>query len=168
MKKITPKSEAVAKAYSELSNVWNNYAKPEESAAQLKVELEIHKKLLSYFQIGEFYYYIFNLSTMAFDYMSPSVEKVLGYKPQEMSPLFITSLIHPEDIIYFTNNENNTMKFLWSLPTEKSMKYKVQGDYRFRKKMAIMYAFCIRQLFVHNIRTEVRAPHWAYTLTSRI
>jgi len=120
--------------YTEVINVWRNYAQQVRSTENLQVELEIHKKLLNYFQIGEFYYYIFNLSTLEFDFISPDVEKVLGYKPEEMSLRFLLNLIHPDDIIHFTNNENHTMKFLWNLPKEKSMKYKVQGDYRFQKK----------------------------------
>ncbi len=123
------------KAYTEIVKVWRNYAQsPEKNTEQLKFNLEIHQKLLNYFQIGEFYYYIFNLSTLEFDFISPGVEKVLGYKPDDVSLNFLLNLIHPDDIIHFTNNENYTLKFLWNLPKEKSMNYKVQGDYRFKKK----------------------------------
>lgn len=123
------------KVYSEVINVWSNYAQsPNENTEHLKLELEIHKKLLSYLQVGEFYYYIFNLSTLEFDYVSPNIEKVLGFTTDEVSLKFLLSRIHPDDLIHFANNENHTLKFLWSLPKEKSMKYKVQGDYRFQKK----------------------------------
>ena len=120
-------------AYKEIIDVWRTYTQQDESAEHLKAELEIHKRLLNYFQIGEFYYYIFNLSTLEFDFMSPGVEKVLGYRSDELSVRFLLNLIHPDDLTHFTNNENHTLKFLWNLPKEKSMKYKVQGDYRFQK-----------------------------------
>jgi DNA-binding CsgD family transcriptional regulator len=120
--------------YSEILNVWREYAQEKENFEQLKTDLELHKRLLNYFQIGDFYYYIFNLSTQEFEYISSGIERVLGYKAEEVTVPFLLSLFHPEDGIHFANNENETMKFLWSLPSDKVHKYKVQGDYRIQKK----------------------------------
>ena len=43
------------------------------------IELELYKKLLNFFQVGDYYYYIFNIKDIAFDLVSPQVETVLGY-----------------------------------------------------------------------------------------
>lgn len=128
------KNNSVTKAYSEVLNVWRNYAQDENSLEQLQLELELQKKLLNYFQIGEFYYYIFNISTQQF-VISPSVEKVLGYKVEELaSTEFAMKIIHPEDLPHFVNNENKVLQFFGDLPKEKVMNYKSQCDYRFQKK----------------------------------
>lgn len=128
------KHESVAKAYSEVMKVWRSFAQQDDSLNQLEIELDIHKKILNYFQIGEFYYYIFNISTQQF-VISPCVEKVLGYTPEELTDTqFALKILQPEDLVHFVNNENYVLQFFGNLPKEKVMNYKAQCDYRFKKK----------------------------------
>ena len=123
----------VDKSYNSVINLWSNLSK-DISTQQLEVELEVYKRLLRFFQVGAYYYCIFNLNTRDFDIVSPSVEKVLGYSPQEFSLAFWFSKIHPDDKVVFANFEHETGKFLYSLPFEKLYNYKVQYDLRIQKK----------------------------------
>jgi|688.fasta_scaffold20295_1 DNA-binding CsgD family transcriptional regulator len=99
----------------------------------LKLELEIHKKLLSIFQVGDYYYYIFNLRTTQFDFMSEEVETLLGYAPSTLTPAFLLSNIHPEDVPWFLNFENKVVQFFSGLRADQIPKYKVRYDYRIKK-----------------------------------
>ena len=121
------------KSYNSVVNLWSTLTK-EIDTKQLEVELEVYKKLLRFFQVGDYYYCIFNLNTRDFEIVSPSVEAVLGYSPQEFSLAFWFSKLHPEDQVAFANFEHETGKFLYSLPFEKLYNYKVQYDLRIQKK----------------------------------
>jgi DNA-binding CsgD family transcriptional regulator/PAS domain-containing protein len=99
----------------------------------LKLDLEIHKKLLSIFHVGSYYYYVFNIKTGEFDFMSPEVEGVLGYTQSEATVSQIMSGIHPEDISWFLNFENKVVEFFSQLRADQVLKYKVSYDYRIRK-----------------------------------
>ncbi|HEY4327750.1 MAG TPA: LuxR C-terminal-related transcriptional regulator [Mucilaginibacter sp.] len=116
-------------------DIWKKGAS-EISPRQLhfELELELYKKLLSFFQVGEYYYYIFNIRDHSLDLISSEVETVLGYHPSEMSLQFLMDKVHPDDRVWFLSFENKVMDFLTALPIEKLMKYKRRYDYRLKKK----------------------------------
>lgn len=117
----------------ETNKLWGRMSgKP--SAESLNVQLELYKKLLNIFQVGPYFYFIFNLQTLDFDLVSEQVETVLGYKPSEVTVPFLRDCIHPEDRPWFLTFESKTAEFLSKLPVEKLMKYKTRYDFRFRKK----------------------------------
>ena len=103
-------------------------------AGQLQLELELYKKLLNFFQVGDYYYFIFNIKNICFDFISPQVEQMMGYEPGEVTVEFFMNCIHPEDRPYFLNFETKTAEFLSNLPIDKLMKYKVRYDFRVRKR----------------------------------
>ena len=98
------------------------------------IELELYKKLLNFFQVGDYYYFLFNVKDVSFDVVSPQVTPVLGYEPQDVDVPFFMDCIHPDDRPWFLAFETRTAVFLSELPIEKLMKYKVRYDFRFRKK----------------------------------
>ena len=57
-----------------------------------RFELELHKKLLSFFQVGEYYYFIFNIRASAFDLISAEVTSVLGYTIDEIDIPFMLNI----------------------------------------------------------------------------
>ena len=50
--------------------LWNRMS-GELPAGGLHVELDLYKKLLNFFQVGDYYYFIFNFKTIGFDLISP-------------------------------------------------------------------------------------------------
>jgi len=117
----------------EAFKLWQQMSSDVE-AGQLQLELELYKKLLNFFQVGDYYYYIFNIQNIGFDLVSSQVEAMMGYKVDEITVPFFMSCIHPDDRPYFLNFETRTAGFLSALPTDKLMKYKVRYDFRMRKK----------------------------------
>jgi len=117
----------------ETFKVWKQISS-EIEGGPLRLELELYKKLLNFFQVGDYYYFIFNIANIEFDLVSPEIEKVLGYPPSEVTIEFFMDRIHPDDRPYFLNFEMRTVEFLSGLPIDKLMKYKVRYDFRLKKK----------------------------------
>ena len=52
--------------FDDMKKTWYEIARYQEKEMDIKFELEIHKKLLDIFQVGDYYYYIFNPATESF------------------------------------------------------------------------------------------------------
>jgi DNA-binding CsgD family transcriptional regulator len=99
----------------------------------LQVELDLYKRLLNFFQTGDYFYFIFNIKKLDFDLVSHEVEAVLGYKPGALTTPFFMDIMHPEDRSWFLSFETRTAQFLSQLPIDKLKKYKVRYDFRMKK-----------------------------------
>ena len=102
------------------------YKKPEE----LTIEIEIYKKMLGLFQVGEYCYFIFNPPEMLMEYTNESIEKLIGYNKTEFTLEKFLSIIHPDDIQNYLNFEATITQFWKELPPEKVFKYKTRYDFR--------------------------------------
>ncbi len=81
--------------YLTAKKIWETVVdKDVDSTDELKLQLEIHKRLLSIFQVGNYYYFVFNIFNGEMEEMSAGVTKVLGYEPNEMSVSFLMDKIH--------------------------------------------------------------------------
>nr|WP_315200459.1 hypothetical protein [uncultured Flavobacterium sp.] len=69
----------------EVQNIWKTLTTENKPKEKLQFDLEIYKKLLNIFQIGDFYYIILDLTTGQFDYVSEHTETVLGIKPKDLT-----------------------------------------------------------------------------------
>lgn len=119
--------------FTESSKVWKQMARNVRSL-DYQLELEIHKQLLSFFQVGDYYYWIFNIKEQAFDFVSKEVQHMLGYSPEEMDVPFFLGKIHPEDQPWFVSFETKVQQFFVTLTTGQVPNYKVRYDYRVQKK----------------------------------
>ena len=117
----------------EANKIWRRHA-PGSTPDLLQMELDLYKKLLNFFQVGDYYYYIFNFQTLEFDVVSQGLGTVLGYNPSEFTVEFFMGTIHPEDAPWLLSFEDKTSHFFAEIPQEKIMKYKNRYDYRVRKK----------------------------------
>jgi DNA-binding CsgD family transcriptional regulator len=113
----------------EARNIWKDIKK-EGSVKSLQFEIELQRKLLNFFHVGPFYYYIFDLNNACFRYIRPEMKDVLGYAPEEMTLEYFFSKIHPEDQPVLLNYERESVIFFKSLPPDKIGKYKFSYDYR--------------------------------------
>ncbi|MEZ2442958.1 LuxR C-terminal-related transcriptional regulator [Chitinophaga sp. RCC_12] len=118
--------------YEETRKVWNILAERNDPP-DLALEMEVHKKVLSFFQVGACYYFIFNAVKGELDFMHPGVYDVLGYNADECTITEMMSRIHPEDVASFLEFEQAAVDFFSRLPPEKVLKYKVRYDLRVRK-----------------------------------
>ena len=117
----------------EANNIWRNVASRSPSE-QLRFELDLYKKLLSFFQVGDYCFYIFNIAILDLEFVSKEIEILLGYHPSEFKMQTLLDKIHPDDQPYFLNFEHKASQFLAMLPLEELMKYKVRYDYRVKRK----------------------------------
>ncbi len=119
--------------FQESRNIWKNATKGSKTENDLQFELDIQKKLLNIFQVGDWYYLVFNLPASRLDLVSPSVEQVLGVVPEMVTLDYLLGIIHPDDMPYFLNFELFIVRFFGKLPIDKISKYKVRYDYRLRR-----------------------------------
>lgn len=116
-------------------------------------QIELHKRLLNFFQIGDYFMVAFNLSKLRIEYVSEGIRKVLGYTPDEFSLSFFLSLIHWDDETYFINFEKKVVDIFGSMPSEEQLNYKVRYDYRLRCKDG-SYKRMLHQMMITEIDEE--------------
>lgn len=117
----------------ETNKIWNK-ASGSVSARQVQFELDLYRTLLNFFQVGAYYYIIFNISNREFEFVSPQVDALLGYSPAELTLTHFMEILHPGDRSWFFTFEATAAKFLEALPPDKLIKYKVRYDYRVKTK----------------------------------
>lgn len=113
------------------SHIWKEigqHKKPEE----LQVEIELYKRMLNLFQVGDYCYFIFNPPELRMEYTNESILKLLGYTPQEFTLEKFLSAIHPDDVETYLQFEASITSFWQELPPEKVFKYKTRYDFRIR------------------------------------
>jgi len=120
-------------SFDKAKEIWKRIAKSTDNDS-VSFELEVHKRLLDFFHVGNYYYYIFNCLTASFEFVDAKVSQVLGYSDEELSVPLLFNNIHPEDISYFLNFEHTVTDFFNRLPADKVLKYKVSHDYRARRR----------------------------------
>ena len=77
-----------------------------EQVKSVLFDLEVQKKLLNIFSVGDYYYYIFDIKEAKLDVLSEEAASILGYKQEELNMSFLVSKFHPEDQPWFLNIEN--------------------------------------------------------------
>jgi DNA-binding CsgD family transcriptional regulator len=96
-------------------------------------DLEVQKKLLNIFSVGDYYYYIFDVKEAKLDLLSEEIVSILGYNYDELDMTFLVSKFHPEDQPWFLNIENKIVEFFSTLSLTQIPNYKVRYDYRIQK-----------------------------------
>jgi len=120
--------------YNQAQHIWEDVIR-DGKEIRLELDLEIHKRMLNIIHIGPFYYYIFDIPSSALSFVSASVTEVLGYSLEEFTlGFFFSNVIHPDDVQYYVNFENKVVEFFNTLTVENIFKYKVQYEFRVRKK----------------------------------
>jgi DNA-binding CsgD family transcriptional regulator len=120
-------------SFNELSVMWKPITRPKKSAEELVIDIEEHKKLFNIFQVGDFYYVIINVPEANLDFVSDSIETVLGVPAKGFSLADLFSRVHPDDQPFVLSFEIFITDFYANLPIEKISSYKTRYDYRVRK-----------------------------------
>jgi len=120
----------------EAQKIWTEIGQ-HKTPGELKLEVELYKKLINFFQVGDYYYMVFNPPEMVIEYASDSMTQHLGYSKEEFNLEKLMEIIHPDDLPNFINFEATVTKFWQQLPPGKVMKYKSRYDYRIRKKNGV-------------------------------
>ncbi len=118
--------------YDEMKQTWYKIAKYNDGNIPPSFELEVYKKLLNLFHVGDYYYYVCNIANVAMEFVSDSIRTVLGILPDNFSTKIIFDTIHPDDRARFVAHEQKVTEFFEQLSPEKVLKYKVSYDYRLK------------------------------------
>lgn len=147
--------------FTEANKIWKALSNDVKAEAN-QLETDI-KKPSTLFQLGDYYYLIFNVPETTFEVISEELTEVLGYSIQEITVPFFISKIHPEDQPWFLNFENKVREFFGKLKAKQVPNYKVQYDYRIRKSnddyIRIMQQVTILQFTGENNITRTLITH---------
>jgi DNA-binding CsgD family transcriptional regulator len=124
------KQELFNKEFNEMFRWFSNESNP----GSFNLELDLYKKLLTFFVIGESYYFVINHHSLTCDFVSKEVEDVMGYAPSEFSLQFLNEQLHPDDKPWFLSNGHKSIEFFSGMAIDKMLKYKLRYDIRYRKK----------------------------------
>lgn len=124
-----------SKIYCNAKKAWNSVVETNSANPfELQLQLDLHKRLLSIFQPGNYWYFVFNLHEATFEFVSQGIVPVLGYNPEEIDTHLYINNIHPDDKPYFLQFEQYITVFFKELPYDKIQNYKVQYDFRHKTK----------------------------------
>ncbi|WP_168196307.1 LuxR C-terminal-related transcriptional regulator [Echinicola soli] len=116
----------------EARQIWREIAQ-HKAPGKLELEVDLYKKLINFFQVGDYYYMVFNPPEMTIEFTSESIADILGYPPEDFTLELLTTIIHPDDLPHFINFEATVTQFWGKLSPDKVFKYKSRYDYRVKK-----------------------------------
>lgn len=115
----------------EVFKVQNKVLKPAET---IKV-FEIVEQIASLFAAGSFYYFVFNLMTLEFDYVSEGTKPLLGIESSDYTFLKLFKRMHPEDQAMMSLKESTSLNLKLNVtPKEDVTKYKTVYLMRIKDK----------------------------------
>lgn len=96
---------------------------------------QIVDQIASLFAAGSFYYFIFNLVTLEFDYVSEGTKPLLGIESKDFSIIKLFKILHPEDQQQMRYKESTSLNLkLNIIPKEHITKYKTVYLMRIKDK----------------------------------
>lgn len=119
-----------------LKKIWQQIPRAVTEQIDLS-QKEIISKYMDVFYIGPYFYVIFNTRTAEMEYVSPEIEQLLGYSPNEFELSWVMNNLHPEDLPYYYHYEQSAVRFFSELPEELRFKYKFSYDYRIKTKQDV-------------------------------
>lgn len=133
----------------ETQKVWKSIS-GNASNDLMPFEIQLYRKLLVYFQLGQSCFFIFNFQRLAFDHVSEEVEALLGYRVQDITSSFLLENVHPQDRGWFLACQDHATQFSLALPADKKMKYKVQYDLRLKKSNGQYAQLILQTVVIHT------------------
>tara|TARA_R110000868_G_scaffold118221_7_gene313711 strand:- start:2205 stop:2984 length:780 start_codon:yes stop_codon:yes gene_type:complete len=128
----------------------NTVLKPAENINMF----HIVEQIASLFAAGSFYYFIFNLVTLEFDYVSEGTKPLLGIEPNDYSFIKLLKLMHPEDQEQMSLKESTSLNLkLNIIPKDDIGKYKTVYLIRLKDKNG-NYKTYLHQVKVINISED--------------
>ena len=116
-----------------LRDIWENIPKAVNEQIDLS-QKELINRYMDTFHFGEYFYVIFNTRTTEMEYVSPNIENILGYLPNDFYLQVVLDTIHPEDLPYYYHYEQAAVRFFLGLADDLFFKYKFAYDYRLKTK----------------------------------
>lgn len=139
---------------SHLKEIWSyNTDNPSRTYEDTLKRLDF-SSLLDMVSIGNYFVYSLNLYTGDLEYVSPSIQKILGFTQEEFTlPLYI-ELIHPDDLPHLVKIQQYVAEFTFENSITERMQFKYCYDYRVKDKSGIYH-----QLYIQHFYPELSENH---------
>lgn len=124
------------------------------------------KEIIDVLSIGNYFVYVVNLHSGNFEYISPSIQSVLGYSANEFDLAFYVELIHPNDLPHLIQIQEKVTAYTLEKDSSERMDYKYCYDFRVKD--------CdgnYRQLYIQHFYSELsehNRPQRAFSLLTDI
>ena len=119
-------------SFDKLVEIWGNI-RPSEMKSVKEDIGNYQKRLVDYFHVGPFYFFVFDIVNTSFEFVSDNMSEILGYDPLTITVHDYIEKIHPEDIPFFVQCENAVVEFSNTLEPLGILDYKISYDYRVRR-----------------------------------
>lgn len=116
-----------------LIDIWENIPKAVTKHLDLS-QKEIIDRYMDAFHFGDYFYVIFNTRTAEMEFVSPNVERVLGFNAEEFELSRVLDRLHPDDLPYYYHYEQSAVKFFSGLAPELFFSYKFSYDYQLKTR----------------------------------
>lgn len=149
-----------------LKEIWHTQQFATEAEA-VKFEIDLHQRMLGLFGVGDFYYYIFNVKELRFEYISNQFEAITGWNAADFGLESFLNAIHPDDQSFYVNSQQAiASQLVQKVTAEELYYYKVSLDFRFQcangqYKRMLQQTVSLRQddagaqLFTLGIHTDI-------------
>ena len=117
-----------------LVDIWNSYSGIRKEHKQISSIPPIERIIGEMFAIGEFYYYVLNLTNSTISNHHPNVLKLHGLKKYPENLKEIIDLTHPDDIEFIIKAEQKVIEKMMEIGQEHQLYLK--SSYCFRMKTA--------------------------------
>jgi DNA-binding CsgD family transcriptional regulator len=117
-----------------LIEVWNTYPGIRQENKHISNIPPIERIIGEMFAIGEFYYYVLNLTNSTISHHHENILKLHGLKKYPQNLKDIIDLVHPDDIDFITKAEQKVVEKLMEVGKEHQLFLK--SSYCFRMKTA--------------------------------
>lgn len=130
-----------------VKEIWNQNTDNPIDSYEKNLKISKLKSIMDIISIGNYLTYIVNLHTGEIEYISPSVEELLGFSPEEFSLDLYINLIHPEDLPHLIGIQKKVSEFTFNTAIEDRMLYKYCYDYRVKNKDGEYQQFYIQHFY---------------------
>lgn len=121
-----------------LQKIYSVYDEAEKHLSKESVQVDVkvlNEAFLSVYSPGPSFQYIFDFNTRSFDFVSPSVQSILGSDPDSFSVSDFVNAFHPDDVNYFHQCEEIARYFLFEFISPYEIPfYKVSYQFRMGNK----------------------------------
>lgn len=117
-----------------LIEVWNTYPGARKEKKEVLIKPPIERIIGEMFAIGEFYYYVLNLTNSTLSHHHENILKLHGLKKFPENLKEVIDLTHPEDIPFVIKAEQAVVKKMLEVGSEHQLYLK--SSYCFRMKTA--------------------------------
>lgn len=130
-----------------VKEIWNQNTDIPDDSFDKNLKLSKLNNIIDIISIGDYFAYIINLHKGFLEYISPSVEHILGYKSEEFSLELYIELIHPDDMPYLVTIQQKVSEFTMTTDSNERMLYKYCYDYRVKHKNGEYKQFYLQHFY---------------------